>query len=89
MSGTYGNYGDDDFAPKGLRKKSGTKREKPLRKVMHEQLVEEREYMGFSSYDDLNRYSEELDSRLMEDEAISGEADDLNGIKGVSYAVRW
>lgn len=88
MSGNYGAYGDDDFETKGRRKISYSNG-KPLRKVLEKELIEEGEYQGFSNYDDLNRYCEELDYKNIKDEEMSGDVNDLANIEGVSYAVRW
>lgn len=89
MSAKYGNYNDDEIELKGTRKSPGSKRSKPLKKEVEKQLIEEAEYQGFSSYEELNRYCEELDFKNLKDEEASGDAEDLNGIKGVSYSVRW
>jgi hypothetical protein len=89
MSGTYGSYGDEEFEAKGRRRVASEKREKPLRKVLERQSIEEGEFQGFSSHDDLDRYCETLDWLNLKDEEASGDVEDLNLIEGVSYGVRW
>lgn len=81
-------HNDDEFEVQGRQKELFTKN-KSLRKVLAEELIEEGEYQGFSNYDDLNSYCEELDYKNIKDEEMSGDVEDLVNIEGVSYAVRW